>query len=326
MKNWQPAGFASPDNSDYTLDMTLNQISYFLKISECHSFSQAAQALFVSQPALTKAMRELESELGITLFYRSSKGAFLSPEGEEFLLEAKDLYQRFDSITKKYSDPQNRLQTFAVSTQHYSFAVQAFVELVQEEKGRYQFAIRETTTRNVISDVATLRSQIGLLYLSKFNRAVLTKILDENDLEFEPLAFCEANIYIKENHPLAWKESVTFEDLKDFPCLSFEQGDEASYYFMEELYPAQTVSQIIRVTDRATMINLMEGLHGYTICSGIVCNELNGPDCIAIPIVDPGSERELMQIGYIHSRKTYFSALTSRYIEKLKKILKPYAC
>lgn len=299
--------------------MTLQQMMYFLKISELHSFSRAAEALLVSQPALTKSMRDLEEELGVTLLVRSSRGAVLSSEGEAFLLEAKELIMRYEQMMEKYQDTTLIPKSFAVSTQHYSFAVHAFVLLVKNQDAKkYQFAIRETMTRQVIHDVSSLRSQIGVLYLSGFNRPVITKLLKENRLSFTPLARCRAYIYIADDHPLANKASVSLADLEPYPCLSFEQGDDASYYFTEELYSTIIAGQFVKVNDRATMLNLMRGLHGYTICSGIIYGQLNGDGYAAVPIEDDSLREDYMEIGYILKQDLQPSALTKEYIDCLK--------
>lgn len=303
--------------------MTLQQISYFLTIARFGSFSRAAQELFVTQPALTRSMRELEDELSIELFCRSGRGVVLSREGEHFLYEARDLYRQYEELKSRYSDPANLRQSFSVCTQHYSFAIKAFVSLVRETGTRnYEFSIKEGRTRDVISEVASLRSEIGILYQSNFNARVIRKILSENNLNFVPLISCSAYVYIHQGHPLAGRSSVTFQDLEPYICLSFEQGEDASYYLAEELFPNQKVTRRITVNDRATMLNLMDGLNGYTICSGIIYEKFNGEGYAAVPIED--DRKEQMQIGYIHRKNLALSSLARRYIEKLETVLSSY--
>lgn len=303
--------------------MTLVQIHYFLTITKFGSYSRAAQELFITQPALTRSMRELESELGLELFHRSGRGVVLSREGEKFLYEARDLYRQYEELKSRYCDPEKIRQSFSVCTQHYSFAVQAFVNLVQETGTRnYEFSIKEGKTREVIADVSSMRSEIGILYQSNFNARIIQKILQENNLDFHPLITCHAYVYITDDHPLAARSSVTFEDLRPYICLSFEQGEDASYYLAEELFASVNVPRKIMVNDRATMLNLMNGLHGYTICSGIIYEELNGDGYTAVPIENEAEEE--MLIGYIHRKNLALSSLAERYIEKLQSVLMPY--
>lgn len=300
--------------------MTLQQIHYFLTIARFGSYSRAAQELFITQPALTRSMRELEEELGITLFHRSARGIMLSKEGEKFLYGAKDLYRQYEELKSQYEDPDNVRQSFSVITQHYSFAVKAFVELVRETGTRkYDLSIKEARTREVVSEVASLRSEIGILYQSNFNSRIIQKILRDNNLEFHLLVDCAAYVYITDHHPLASQKSVTFEQLEPYICLSFEQGEDASYYLFEELFATQKTARRVTVNDRATMLNLMNGLDGNTICSGIIYDELNGDGYLAIPIED--GQEEQMHIGYIHRKGLELSPMARLYVQKLKQVL-----
>lgn len=303
--------------------MTLQQLHYAITISEAGSLNKAAEVLYIAQPSLTSSMQELERELGITIFNRSGRGVTLTQDGAEFLLYARQVYNQYESLMDKYGQSHNLKKKFGVSTQHYSFAVKAFVELVKSfDTSRYEFAIRETKTRDVISDVANMRSEIGILYLSDFNRAAIRKLLRTNNLEFHHLIECHAYVYLWSGHPLAKKKSIRFDELKDYPCLSFEQGDASSFYFAEEILSTSEYPRTIKANDRATMLNLMIGLDGYTLCSGIICEELNGDDYLAIPLqADSVEESSVMEIGYITRQNTVLSAIGSRYIDEIKKYL-----
>lgn len=303
--------------------MTLQQLHYAIVISEAGSFNKAAETLYIAQPSLSSAMQELEKELGITIFTRSGRGITLTQDGAEFLLYARQVYAQYESLMDKYGKAQNLKKKFGVSTQHYSFAVKAFVELVKRyDTSRYEFAIRETKTRDVITDVAAMRSEIGILYLSDFNRAALCKILRSSGLEFHFLTRCRAYVYLWSGHPLAKKESIRFEDLKDYPCLSFEQGDASSFYFAEEILSTNEYTRTIKANDRATMLNLMIGLNGYTLCSGIICEELNGDDYLAIPFDSESvEESSVMEIGYITRKNSVLSAIGKQYIEEIRSYL-----
>ena len=281
--------------------MTLTQLSYLITIAETKSLNKAAEQLYVSQPSLTNAIKELEKELGITLFYRSGRGVTLTNDGTEFLLYAKQIYGQYESVLEKYGKGGSYKKKFGVSTQHYSFAVKAFVDMAKEfDMSKYEFALRETKTMEVISDVNTMKSEIGILYLSDFNRKAIEKLLKSYDLEFHHLVDCQAYVYIWKDHPLAKEASISFAQLNGYPCLSFEQGDNSSFYFAEEILSTNEYSQVIKANDRATMLNLMVGLNGYTLCSGIICEELNGNDFVAVPFRDDAQNpNSVMEIGYI---------------------------
>lgn len=303
--------------------MTLTQLHYFITISETKSLNKAAELLYVSQPSLTSAIRELEKELGITLFYRSGRGVTLTGDGTEFLLYAKQIYAQYESVMEKYGKGTAGKKKFGVSTQHYSFAVKAFVDMVKEfDLSKYEFAIRETRTAEVISDVSTMKSEVGVLYLCDFNRKCMEKLLHSAGLKFCHLIHCEAYVYIWKHHPLAKEASVSMEQLSGYQCLSFEQGDNSSFYFAEEILSANEYPQTIKANDRATMLNLMVGLNGYTLCSGIICEELNGSEFVAVPFQDDEENpNSTMEIGYIVRENTILSRMGERYVEKLKAYL-----
>ena len=298
--------------------MTLQQLHYAIVISEQGSMNKAAELLYIAQPSLTSAIKELERETGITIFNRSGKGVTLTADGTEFIAYARQVYQQFDTLREKYLGGAVK-KKFGVSAQHYSFAVQAFVEMVRQfGTYDYEFAIRETKTAEVIEDVSTLRSEIGVLYLSDFNRQTLLKLLQTRHLTFHKLIDCGVYAYLWKNHPLAAQESVSFDELAEYPCLTFEQGDRSSFYFAEEIFSTNEFARVIKACDRSTMLNLMKGLCGYTFCSGIICNDLNGSEYAAIPIRDDTS---IMEIGYITKKNVILSSMGTTYIEELKRYL-----
>lgn len=304
--------------------MTLQQIKYVIGIAETGSLNKAAEKLYVSQPSLTATIHDLEDELGITIFNRTGRGVTLTNDGTEFLTSARQLYLDYQNVMEKYGDNGSIKKKFGVSTQHYSFAVKSFVEMVKDfNTNEYEFAIRETKTREVIDDVASLKSEIGILYLSDFNRKAITSILKSKELEFHPLIDCKAYVYIWKGHPLAKKKHISLSQLEDYPCLSFEQGDGASFYFAEEILSTEEYHRTIKANDRATILNLMIGLNGYTLCSGIICEELNGSDYIAVPFKEEDeSINRIMEIGFITRRGFNLSTIGNKYIEEVKKYLK----
>ncbi len=303
--------------------MTLQQIKYALAIADSGSMSRAADGLFISQPSLSSSIKELEKEIGITIFLRTTKGVVPTNEGADFLSYARQVYQQYDLLTQKYSSRSGIKRKFGVSSQHYSFAVKAFVETVKKyDTLNFEFAMRETRTADVIADVGCMRSEIGILYMDNFNRKIIEKMLSDNDVEFVPLINCRAYVYMWKGHPLAGEESVSLDQLRDYPCLSFEQGEHGSGFLAEEILSGNDYPRIIRSTDRATQLNFMVGLNGYTLCSGIICEELNGSDYVAIPFKEDETNRNsVMEIGYIVKNKNMLSDIAKTYISEIEKYL-----
>ena len=304
--------------------MTIQQLNYVITISEKGSLNKAAEVLFVTQPSLTSAVRELEKELGITLFNRGGKGVTLTNDGAEFIQYARQVVTQYDRLLEKYGKGGNLRKKFGISCQHYSFAVKSFVEMVKQfDTDEYEFAIRESKTRDVIEDVTIGKSEVGILYLSDFNRKAIGKFLKSNQLEFHPLIQCEPYVYLWKGHPLAGKKSIRLEELRDYPCLSFEQGPSGAFYFAEEILSTYDYIRTIKATDRATMLNLMVGLNGYTLCSGIICEELNGSDYVAVAFEDEEEEVAAgrMEIGYIVKENMILSQMGEKYIAELQRYL-----
>lgn len=296
--------------------MTLTQLKYVVTIANAKSMNEAARKLFISQPSLSFAVRELEEEIGIELFRRSNRGIYLTPEGEEFLGYARQMVDQYELIESKYIEKKQMKKKFSVSTQHYTFAVDAFVEMVKQfGMDEYEFAVHETRTYTVIQDVKNFKSEIGILYLNDFNRKVLTKLIRESNLEFHEILDCSIYVYMWKGHPLADREEIDLEELKEYPCLSFEQGEYSSFYFAEEVLSTYEYKRLIKADDRATLLNLMVGLNGYTLCSGIICEKLNGSDYCAVKL----KSDEIMTIGYLVRKGVTISPLGNKYLEEISK-------
>ena len=296
--------------------MTLQQLRYAVTIADCKSINKAATELFITQPSLSNTIKDLEEEIHIKLFDRSNRGIIITPEGEEFLGYARQMLDHYRLIEERIVENATFKKKFSVSTQHYTFAVAAFIELARKfGMEEYEFAIYETKTRDVIANVRSHRSEIGILYKNEFNDKFISKILRDNELEFVHLFECRIYVYMGRDNPLAGKERVDFADLQQYPCLSFEQGDSNSFYFAEEVLSTADYRQAIKVDDRSTMLNLMRGLNGYTLCSGIICEELNGEEYTAVPL----DTVETMSIGYIKQRKRPLSHLGQSYVKELLK-------
>lgn len=303
--------------------MTFQQLKYAIGIAENGSFNKAAEKLFVSQPSLTAAIHDLEKELGIQIFNRNGRGVTLTQDGKEFLSNAKQLYLNYEAVIERYQKGNASKKKFGISTQHYSFALKSFVEMVKRfNTEEYEFAIRETKTKEVIEDVSSLKSQIGILYLSDFNRTIIQKMLNAKGLEFHPLIKCKAYVYIWKGHPLAKKKSISFEELSEYPCLSFEQDDNDSVYFAEEILSTNEYHRTIKTNDRASILNLMVGLNGYTLCSGIISEELNGPDYVVIPFKESDENiNRVMEIGWISKKNFILGEVAKTYIDETKRYL-----
>ena len=296
--------------------MTLQQLRYVIEVAKTGSMNVAAKQLFVSQPSLSMAIRELENDVHISIFERTTKGVVITAEGEEFLGYARQIINQVELLEDKYIEAGQIKKKFGVSAQHYSFAVKAFVEMVKGfDMDKYEFAIREARTHDVIHDVVTGKSEIGILYTNDFNEKVLNKIFKDNQLEFVHLFTCEGYAYLWKNHPLAGKKVIALEELQDYPCLSIEQGDNNSFYFAEEILSTYDFKKTIKSNDRATNLNLMVGLNAFTLCSGIICEELNGSDYIAVKL----AEEVTMDIGYIKRAHMNMSEIGELYIEEIKK-------
>lgn len=296
--------------------MTLQQLKYVITVAETGTITEAANQLFISQPSLTNAIHELEKEMNIVIFNRTNKGISLSKEGEGFWGYARQVLEQAAILEDKYKRNGGGKKQFCVSTQHYSFAVNAFVDLIKEYgQEEYDFSLRETQTYEIIEDVARLRSEIGILFLNDFNQMVINKILKSYDLEFHLLFIAKPHVFISRSHPLAEKKVITNQELEIYPYLSFEQGEHNSFYFSEEIFSESERKKNIRVRDRATLFNLLIGLNGYTVCSGAIDKKLNGSEIIAVPLADESD----MRIGYITHRKGIISRLGNSYLEALMK-------
>lgn len=296
--------------------MTLQQLRYVIAVAENGTVSGAAKSLFISQPSLTNAIRELEKELQINIFLRTNKGVVLSNEGSDFIGYARQIIEQADLLEDKYINYKRHKKKFSVSTQHYSFAVNGFVDVIKEfGYDNYDFTLRETQTYEILQDVSQLKCEVGILYLSSENEKVITKIMNENNLIFEEIVRAKPHIFISSKHPLANNDIISFKDLEKYPFLQFEQGEYNSFHFFEELYGNINREKTIKVRDRATLFNLAIGLNGYTISSGIISKDLNGENIISRPL----DADEEMQIGFVTHKNISLSNLALAYMEAVKK-------
>ena len=299
--------------------MTLQQLKYIVTVAETGNITEAAKRLFISQPSLTNAVRELENEMQVTIFNRTNKGVVVTNEGDVFLSYARQILEQVGLLEEKYLNVKERRPRFSVSCQHYSFAVNAFVDVIKAfDANQYDFTLRETQTYEIIEDVSKLRSEIGILYVSSKNEEIIGKLLKQNDLEFQELFVAKPHVFIYSKHPLAERENIALEELEEYPYLSFEQGEYNSFYFSEEILSTLDRKKNVKVRDRATLFNLVIGLNGYTVSSGVISRELNGENIIAKPLLVD----EYMRIGIIRQKNMPLSRYGVLYIEALQKYIK----
>lgn len=296
--------------------MTLVQLKYAIIVAGVHSLNEAAKKLFISQPSLSAAIHSLENEIGFEIFNRSKNGITLTTAGAEFIGYARSVMEQYEILDAKYISQINVKKRFSVSMQHYTFAVNAFVELVKQYgMDEYEFEVHETKTHEIIENVRNRKSELGILYLNDYNRAVLMKIFSESALYFTPLFECRIYVYMWKGHPLAGREEIALEELEEYPCLGFSQGEHNSFYFAEEVLSTYQYKRFIRASDRATLLNLMVGLNGFTLCSGIICEDLNGSDYCAVKL----RSDEKMTIGYIARKDSVLSPIGEKYLQEIAK-------
>lgn len=300
------------------ISLTLQQLKYVIEVANRGSINEAAKRLFISQPSLSNAIKDLEEELQFAIFDRSNKGISLSKEGIEFLSYARQVVEQAELLESRYLNAKPSPQHFSVSTQHYAFAVNAFVSLVQEYgQEEYELALRETKTYEIIEDVKGLRSEIGILFLNEFNGKVISKLLKTANLQFTSLFTAKPHIFISSKNPLASQSIVTMDQLQNYPYLSFDQGEYNSFHFSEEILSTLSHKKSIRVNDRATLFNLLIGLNGYTLSTGVLSSDLNGNEIIPVPL----DCEETINVGWISHRNVSLSKLGTAYIEALARAI-----
>lgn len=294
--------------------MTIQQVRYVIEIARHGSFSEAAKALFVSQPSLSNAVKELETELNIKIFTRTSRGIDLSAEGQEFMGYAMQLMDRAGAIAERYSGAEERARLeFSVSSQHYFFVERAFLNLLRGSEGaRYDMRLRETSTIRIIEDVSTRVSEVGVLFFSDVNQRFLKKRIADNKLKYERVIRVNACALIRAEHPLAKRKAIAFEELKPYPFVLYEQEGAAAQIYGEEILPPFTPDHVVRCFDRNTLISIIRGTNGCNVGSGLIPPEKRG-EIAAIPLTDEAE----MEIVWIHREGAALTAAAKRFIESM---------
>lgn len=297
--------------------MNIQQIRYVLEVAGASSIREAAAKLFISQPALSSSIRELEEELGILLFDRTNKGISITDEGREFLVYAKKALGQYEILEDRYLSKDSDKEHFSVSTQHYNFAIKAFTEVIRNNyPEKFVFSIHETKTRDVLEDVRTLRSEVGIISFSGANEGVFRKIFKEYQLDFTPLMKRDTYVYVWEDHEFAGRKEISLDELSDYPCVTFDQSDDSNFYLTEEAMADYDFRKMIKSDDRATTMEIIADLHGYSIGSGM----LAGDDVILKGLVSIKlKEEDPLLIGYITRQGSEMSVYGKAYIEELLK-------
>ncbi len=296
--------------------MTIQQLKYILTVAETGSITEAAKKLYLSQPSLSESIKETEREAGIQIFHRSRGGVSLTPEGMEFLGYARQVIQQMRQLESRYIETENEKQRFCVSSQHYSFVTNAFVDLIREYgEEEYEFILNETTTHRVMEDVKNRFADVGILFLSKENAEVLQKDFRKEKLVFTPLFDAVIHVFVGTEHPLAKRSAVSMDELKDYPRVNTVQGAYESPYYAEEPFSSIPAKKQIRVSDRAACMDCMIGLNGYMIATGIHPKYLHGENLVSLRLKDS----EVMQIGYLLPKGSSLTELGEHYLRNMKK-------
>ncbi|MCR5208685.1 MAG: LysR family transcriptional regulator [Lachnospiraceae bacterium] len=299
--------------------MTLQQLKYAMVVARTGSMNKAAESLYISQPTLTNTIRGLEEETGITLFNRTNKGVNLTSEGSDFIFYAKKVCDQYEQLIWRYDGKGNTRKVFSVSTQHYAFVCEAFAEVVKAyDASTFHFSILETTTPKTIEDVSSQISEVGVLFLSDFNRVELNRIFVDNGLTYKKIVSCRFYVYLGKNHPLADRTMIDYEDIIKYPLITYEQGKNSPLYMSEEIFAEQDYPYSVKVSDRASMLQIMKKLNGFTFCSGAVKGAVGWSDYKVIPLRESAHlPYSSMEIGYIH--KDELSEIGKKFIDELYK-------
>jgi DNA-binding transcriptional LysR family regulator len=297
--------------------MNVTQLKYVLETANSSSMREASTKLYVSQPALSASIHDLEDELGILIFERTNKGISLTDEGREFLIYAKKAVGQYEILEDRYLSRNSEKERFSVSTQHYNFSIKAFTEVIRNiNPDKYVFFIHETKTKEVLDDVASLKSEVGIISFSGSNEALIKKLFRDYRLEFTPLMQRETFIYVWKGHKLAGRKEISIGEMKDYPCISFDQSSDGNFYLTEEAMADYSFDKMIKSDDRATTMELIAELGGYSIGSGMLSKEdsvLKG--LVAIKMI----EEDPLTIGYITRKGSALSRYGREYVKELLK-------
>lgn len=296
--------------------MNIQQLRYVVAIANSGTFREAAEKMYVSQPSLSISVRDLEKELGFKIFRRTSSGTFLTRRGMEFYEKSQELVKGFDIFQNQYANPEEEKDEFSVASQHYDFlppTITAFSERYPDYKN---FRIFESTTVQILDEVAQGDSEIGIIYLNNQNKKGIMQRVEKLGLEVIELIPFHTHIYLREGHPLAQKEELVMEDLADLPTVRFTQEKDEYLYYSENFVDTSASSQMFNVTDRATLNGILERTDAYATGSGFLDSDsVNGITVIRLKdnldnrmVYVKREEVELSQAGtlFVEVMQEYF--------------------
>ena len=297
--------------------MNVSQLKYVLEVASSSSMREAATKLFISQPALSTSIKELEAEIGILIFERTNKGISITDAGREFITYAQKVIGQYEILEERYLSKDSDKERFSVSTQHYNFPIRAFTEVIKKNyPDKYIFSIHETKTKDILEDVKNMKSEVGIISFSRSNEDLIKKLIKEYSLEFTPLMVRETYAYVWKDHKFAGRDEISIEELSGYPCVSFDQSNDSNFYLTEEAMADYDFDKMIKSDDRATTMELIAELHGYSIGTGLLTGEdviLDGFRSIKLKEEDP------LTIGYIVRKGSTMSAYGKAYVEELMK-------
>ncbi|MCM3731193.1 LysR family transcriptional regulator [Fictibacillus nanhaiensis] len=299
--------------------MTPQQFRYIVEIAKHNSISKAASALYVTQPSISRAVRELETELGITILDRTNKGVVFTKEGTELLFYAKTLLEQMESVVHHFNKEKTmNLTKFSISSQHYGFAIEAVANLMDYFAERnYELTIREDKTFDVIDDVYASRSILGILFLTDLNKHFFERYFTSKQLTFTPIASLKQHVFLRKEHPLAHLECITLDQLRDYPYLTYQQ-DDMLLHFAEEALNVDNIGKLVYLKDRGAMNNLLSNTDSYNLGTGCIVHNYMNPNIISIPL----EESNMIEVGLVKRNDVHLPDEVLVYISFLKLALK----
>jgi len=301
--------------------MTLTQLGYVIEIAKAGSFNKAAKSLFVAQSNVSSAIRELEEEIGITIFCRTSKGVEFTEEGHTFYINIRPIWEQHQKVMQIYSAKTPAAPRLSICAHRYPFAVQAFVRLLKNlSQNNYVVRIRETSTHEIMKEVSSQQSDLGILFLSDSTEQFIRKALELWEMEFHLLKKVKPHAFLGTHHPLAKAASVDINQLCAYPFIMFDQKNSSFPNFAEEIIPLGFCppQQIIYINDRSTAYNIMANSDAFTLGTGLLPDNFNSYGVTSIPIQGLSDE---MQIGWIKLKDRALTPIAQEYILWLENYL-----
>ncbi|MBP3395766.1 MAG: LysR family transcriptional regulator, partial [Clostridia bacterium] len=299
--------------------MTIQQCKYVLEIARAGSFSEAAKQLFIAQSSLSISIKSLEQELNIRIFERSGNGVYLTDDGAEFVKYATEICENSDFVAERYST-RHVQQKLYIATQHYDFIADIFGKLLKETiTESYRFSIKEIETYNVIREVETAHSDVGIIAIKDGDYEIMRRYLGKKGLSFTPVLNVSPHVFFRRGHPLAGAAPLSAAALRKYPYVSYEQGEHTSSFFTEELMDVSSIDKHVEISDRATLMNVLMLTDAYTIGTGMMPSALNKGDIVSVPFESDA----YYIIGYLLNQDRKISDMTKKFIAGVEEMLRP---